>query len=109
MYVYLLHGFVTLFLSYQGWYYHVSGAEVVLVTAGCAALAVGLSSGAVRGAFRWAVEPRLDWLFRPRVPARAEEKTDEQAGDATTAARPEAASAAPHPGTGTDGGEGPPA
>jgi fucose 4-O-acetylase-like acetyltransferase len=67
MYVYLLHGFVTLFLSYQGWYYQVSGAEVVLVTIGCAALAVMLSSAAVRGAFHWAVEPRLDWLFRPRA------------------------------------------
>jgi fucose 4-O-acetylase-like acetyltransferase len=65
MYVYLLHGFVTLFLSYQGWYYRVSGAEIVLVTACCAALAVVLSGGAVRGAFHWAVEPRLDWLFHP--------------------------------------------
>jgi hypothetical protein len=68
MYVYLLHGFATLFLSYQGWYYRVTGAEVVLMTVGCVALAVLLSSGAVRGAFRWAVEPRLDWLFQPRVP-----------------------------------------
>jgi fucose 4-O-acetylase-like acetyltransferase len=67
MYVYLLHGFVTLFLSYQGWYYRMSGAEIVLVTIGCVALAVVLSGGAVRGAFRWAVEPRLDWLFHPRV------------------------------------------
>jgi fucose 4-O-acetylase-like acetyltransferase len=69
MYVYLLHGFVTLFLSYQGWYYRVSGAEVALVTAGCAALAVALSTDAVRGVFRWAVEPRMDWLFQPRVQA----------------------------------------
>jgi fucose 4-O-acetylase-like acetyltransferase len=64
MYVYLLHGFVTLFLSYQDWYYRVSGAEVVLVTIGCAVLAVALSSGVIRGTFRWAVEPRLDWLFQ---------------------------------------------
>jgi hypothetical protein len=68
MYVYLLHGFVTLFLSYQGWYYRISGAELALVTVGCAALAVVLASGPLRGAFRWAVEPRLDWLFHPRVP-----------------------------------------
>ena len=39
MYVYLLHGFATLFLSYQGWYYRATGAEVVLVTAGCVVLA----------------------------------------------------------------------
>jgi fucose 4-O-acetylase-like acetyltransferase len=68
MYVYLLHGFATLFLSYQGWYYRITGAEVVLVTIGCVALAVLLSSGAARTAFRWAVEPHLDWLFTPRVP-----------------------------------------
>ncbi len=63
MYVYLLHGFFTLFLSYQGWYYRISGAEVVLVTACCVALAVFLSCDPVRTVFRWAVEPRLDWLF----------------------------------------------
>jgi fucose 4-O-acetylase-like acetyltransferase len=65
MYVYLLHGFVTLVLSYQPWYYRISGAEVVLVTAACAALAVGLSCESVRRVFRWAVEPRMDWLFQP--------------------------------------------
>jgi fucose 4-O-acetylase-like acetyltransferase len=69
MYVYLLHGFATLFLSYQSWYYRVNGLEIVLVTAGCGVLAVVLSSAAVRGVFRWAVEPRLDWLFQPRVPS----------------------------------------
>jgi fucose 4-O-acetylase-like acetyltransferase len=67
MYVYLLHGFITLFLSYQGWYYRIPGWVVVLVTAGCLALTVALSSRPVRGAFRWAVEPRLDWLFRTSV------------------------------------------
>jgi fucose 4-O-acetylase-like acetyltransferase len=64
MYVYLLHGFITLFLSYQGWYYRISGWLVVLVTIGCLALTVVLSSRPVRRAFRWAIEPRLDWLFR---------------------------------------------
>jgi fucose 4-O-acetylase-like acetyltransferase len=73
MYVYLLHGFVTLFLSYQDWYYELSGAEVAAVTVGCVALAVLLSTGAVRRVFGWAVEPRLGWLFRddggPDAPA----------------------------------------
>ena len=64
MYAYLLHGFVTLFLAYQGWYYRISGVQVLLVTAGCGALAVILSADRMRRAFRWAVEPRLDWLFR---------------------------------------------
>jgi fucose 4-O-acetylase-like acetyltransferase len=90
MYVYLLHGFVTLFLSYQGWYYRISGAEVALVTAGCAALAVVLASGPLRAVFRWAVEPRLDWLFHPRVPSPA-------------GAVPRPAGAAPH---GTPAGPG---
>jgi fucose 4-O-acetylase-like acetyltransferase len=72
MYAYLLHGFVTLFLSYQGWYYRISGGQVVLVTLGCAALAVVLSTDTVRRVFRWAVEPRLDWWFRAsRSPATA--------------------------------------
>lgn len=71
MYVYLLHGFATLFLSYQGWYYRISMAQVVLVTAGCVGLSVALSTTPVRAAFRWAVEPRLDWLFH-RAPARRE-------------------------------------
>ncbi|MEV0402575.1 acyltransferase family protein [Actinoallomurus sp. NPDC050550] len=64
MYAYLLHGFVTLYLSYQDWYYGISGEQVALVTVGCALLAVVLSGGTVRRGFRWAVEPRLDWLFR---------------------------------------------
>jgi hypothetical protein len=64
MYAYLLHGFVTLFLSYQGWYYGLSGWQVALVTVGCAILAVVLSGDMTRRVFRWAVEPSLDWLFR---------------------------------------------
>ncbi|MCO6003893.1 acyltransferase family protein [Actinoallomurus purpureus] len=64
MYAYLLHGFVTLFLGYQGWYFGLSGWQVVLVTVGCVILAVVLSGDMTRRVFRWAVEPSLDWLFR---------------------------------------------
>jgi fucose 4-O-acetylase-like acetyltransferase len=64
MYAYLLHGFVTLFLSYQGWYYRISGWQVPALTAGCVLLAVALMTDPVRKVFRWAVEPRLEWLFR---------------------------------------------
>lgn len=67
MYGYLLHGFVTLYLSYQAWYYRVSGWQIVAVTAGCVALTVALCSRPVQALFGWAVEPRLGWLFR--VPA----------------------------------------
>ena len=96
MYVYLLHGFVTLFLSYQGWYYRIGPAEIVLVTAGCGALAVLLSSGAVRRAFHWAVEPRLDWLFQPRVPATASAGVVEDAAEHVPAPGPDLAHAVPH-------------
>jgi fucose 4-O-acetylase-like acetyltransferase len=96
MYVYLLHGFVTLFLSYQGWYYQVSGPEVVLVTIGCAALAVLLSSAAVRGAFHWAVEPRLDWLFQPKVPANVSAGVVEDDAEHVPAPRPDLADAVSH-------------
>ncbi|WP_329262762.1 acyltransferase family protein [Actinoallomurus sp. NBC_01490] len=64
MYAYLLHGFVTLFLSYQGWYYRISGWQVPVLTFGCVLLAVVLMTDPVRKTFRWAVEPRLEWLFR---------------------------------------------
>jgi fucose 4-O-acetylase-like acetyltransferase len=64
MYAYLLHGFVTLFLSYQDWYYRISGWQVPALTLGCVLLAVALMTAPVRKAFRWAVEPRLEWLFR---------------------------------------------
>jgi fucose 4-O-acetylase-like acetyltransferase len=63
MYAYLLHGFVTLFLSYQDWYYQISGWQVLGVTLGCVALTVVLTTTPVRSVFRWAVEPPLDWLF----------------------------------------------
>lgn len=65
MYAYLLHGFVTLFLSYQPWYYRISGWQVAVLTLGCVLLAVALMTAPVRTAFRWAVEPRLGWLFKP--------------------------------------------
>ena len=68
MYAYLLHGFVTQFLSYQEWYYTISGVEIALVTVGCVLLAVLLSGNTVRGLFRWAIEPRLDWMFLTEGP-----------------------------------------
>jgi fucose 4-O-acetylase-like acetyltransferase len=70
MYAYLLHGFVTLYLSYQGWYYRISGWQVLGVTLGCVALTVVLTTSPVRSVFRWVVEPRLDWLFHRPVPDR---------------------------------------
>jgi fucose 4-O-acetylase-like acetyltransferase len=64
MYVYLLHGFVTLFLSYQDWYYRISGPQIALVTVGCVALACLLSGNPMRTIFHWVIEPRVGWMFR---------------------------------------------
>ncbi|MBC6462610.1 acyltransferase family protein [Actinomadura sp. HBU206391] len=68
MYVYLLHGFVILGATYAGWYTRVrelgavGGLAVVTVLGVMLVFATG--SRPARRAFRWAVEPRLDWAFR---------------------------------------------
>jgi len=64
MYAYLLHGFVTLWLSYQPWYYRIAGWQVAVIPIGCFGLTVLLCARPVRTVFGWAVEPRLDRLFR---------------------------------------------
>lgn len=71
MYAYLLHGFVTLWLSYQPWYYRITGWQAAAIAVGCLALTVLLCSRPVRAMVKWAIEPRLDWLFhRPSTAAR---------------------------------------
>ncbi|MCW2897920.1 MAG: acyltransferase 3 [Streptosporangiaceae bacterium] len=72
MYVYLLHGFVVLGALYAGWYTWVNrlgtlGGLGVLTVLGVL-LALVTASRPVRWAFRWVVEPRLDWAFRAQVP-----------------------------------------
>jgi fucose 4-O-acetylase-like acetyltransferase len=68
MYVYLLHGFVVFGATFAGWYAWanrlgpVGGFAVVSVLG--VLLAVGLASRPVYHAFRWVIEPRLDWAFR---------------------------------------------
>ncbi|GAA0343222.1 acyltransferase family protein [Actinoallomurus spadix] len=81
MYAYLLHGFFTLYLSYQDWYYGISGRQVVLVTGGCVLLAVLLSGDLARRMFRWAVEPRLDWLFRTGSTGRPPSRSRRERGE----------------------------
>jgi fucose 4-O-acetylase-like acetyltransferase len=85
MYAYLLHGFVILFLSYQAWYYRISGWQVLGVTVGCVALTVALTTGPVRSTFQWVVEPRLDWLFNK--PASTKPRTDSADAENRTAKR----------------------
>jgi fucose 4-O-acetylase-like acetyltransferase len=68
MYVYLLHGFVIFGAAFAGWYAWanrlgpIGGFAVVSVLG--VLLAVALASRPVHQAFRWAIEPRLDWAFR---------------------------------------------
>jgi fucose 4-O-acetylase-like acetyltransferase len=68
MYVYLLHGFIVNGAVYFGWYSDAKDlgpiAAPMVVTALGVLAAFALASRPVRWAFRWAVEPRLEWAFR---------------------------------------------
>ncbi|EST37244.1 hypothetical protein N566_14060, partial [Streptomycetaceae bacterium MP113-05] len=67
LYGYLLHGFPAKGSVYRGWYEQPwvgSPAGMVAVTAFAALLVTVLCTAPVRRLFRFAVEPRLDWLFR---------------------------------------------
>jgi fucose 4-O-acetylase-like acetyltransferase len=69
LYGYLLHGFLAKGFVYFGWYDHAwlrSPAGLVGVTLAAAAMVTVLCTRPVRSTFRFAVEPRLDWLFRVR-------------------------------------------
>jgi fucose 4-O-acetylase-like acetyltransferase len=77
MYVYLLHGFVVLGAVYAGWYTPLRDlgpvARFAVVSACGVALAVATATRPVRWLFGWAVEPRMQWVFRregavPRTP-----------------------------------------
>ena len=93
---YLLHGFVVRGVLYAGgfepdWMHGPLGALVVTVVA--AAGVTLLCTPAVLRVFRWVMEPRMDWAFRPVAPRTAGESggTDGraavsgQAGTAETA------------------------
>ncbi|WP_019633023.1 acyltransferase family protein [Actinomadura atramentaria] len=64
MYAYLLHGIPIMWMAYQGWYYGLADWQIAVLTVGCLALTVLLSTRPVRAVTAWAVEPRLTWLFR---------------------------------------------
>jgi fucose 4-O-acetylase-like acetyltransferase len=68
MYVYLLHGFVIFGATFAGWYHWANRLGPIggfaVVSALGVLLAVALASRPVQLAFRWVVEPRLDWAFR---------------------------------------------
>lgn len=73
---YLLHGFVVKGVLYAGgfepdWMHGPLGALVVTVVA--AAGVTLLCTPAVLRVFRWVMEPRMDWAFRPVAPRTAGE------------------------------------
>lgn len=66
LYGYLLHGFLARGSVFWGWYdaaWVRTPAGMVLVTALAAAVVTFLCGAPVRRAFRWAVEPSIEWLF----------------------------------------------
>ncbi|WP_244162860.1 acyltransferase family protein [Streptomyces bungoensis] len=67
LYGYLLHGFLTKFADFQGWYdhpwlHHPLGE--IMVTALAATAVTLLCTRPVRRVFRFAMEPRMEWAFR---------------------------------------------
>lgn len=67
LYVYLLHGFLVKGAEYAGWYDHAfvhtpRGEAVVTLIATAAALLLGTPP--FRAVFRFALEPRMAWIFR---------------------------------------------
>ncbi|WP_093849229.1 acyltransferase family protein [Streptomyces pini] len=85
LYAYLLHGFLAKGAHYWDWYegdFANSPAGILLITAVAAAVAVALTTPPVVKAFRWVMEPRLDWFLTPASP----EKT--KTGNAPRGAAP---------------------
>ncbi|MBN3930631.1 acyltransferase family protein [Streptomyces verrucosisporus] len=68
LYAYLLHGFLVQASRIFGWYdefpWITTPAGIVALTIGAAALAALLCGSPVRRTFRFAMEPRMDWIFR---------------------------------------------
>ncbi|MFP8882495.1 acyltransferase family protein [Streptomyces mangrovi] len=68
LYAYLLHGFLVQASRIFGWYdafpWITTPAGIVVLTIGAAALAALLCTSPVRRTFRFAMEPRMDWLFK---------------------------------------------
>ncbi|MEU6440093.1 acyltransferase family protein [Streptomyces sp. NPDC047046] len=63
---YLLHGFLIKAVTWGGWYdtaFAHSAPGALLFSAGAGLAVTLLCTPPVRRAFRWALEPRLDWAF----------------------------------------------
>ncbi|MFE9449367.1 acyltransferase family protein [Streptomyces sp. NPDC006739] len=78
LYGYLLHGFLIKFADYRGWfepaYLHRPLGEI-LVTVLAAGAVTLLCTKPVRRVFRFAMEPRTEWAFRPDADRPAPERS----------------------------------
>jgi fucose 4-O-acetylase-like acetyltransferase len=100
LYAYLLHGFVTKFAEYNGWYdptaFHTVPGVLAFAAAG-AVLATLLCTPPVRWALHWALEPNMAWAFtalrRPKMNLYSGRRR------AGSARRDRGRPAADHPGT----------
>ncbi|MCG3039036.1 acyltransferase family protein [Streptomyces fenghuangensis] len=88
LYAYLLHGFLVQASRIFGWYdefpWITTPAGIVALTIGAAALAALLCSSPVRRTFRFAMEPRMDWLFKRDAAETARRRSAAPAGSAET-------------------------
>ncbi|WP_410538543.1 acyltransferase family protein [Streptomyces sp. KL2] len=84
LYAYLLHGFLVqasrIFEWYDAFPWITTPAGIVVLTIGAAALAAVLCSSPVRRTFRFAVEPKMDWLFKRDAAEAARQRTAGPAG-----------------------------
>lgn len=90
LYGYLLHGFLAKGSGFWGWYdndFAHTPLGALAVTAVAAVVITVLCTPPVRRMFRWAMEPRMDWLFRP--------DPDDRRGGSPRSRRPAAEEHAP--------------
>lgn len=89
IYAYLLHGFVIKAARWDGWYKHDwlhTPLGEVAVTVVAIALITVLCTNPVRRVFRFVVEPRMEWAFRPMASKKRPEPAVERERERVTVA-----------------------
>ncbi|MFI1508634.1 acyltransferase family protein [Streptomyces sp. NPDC020597] len=77
LYGYLLHGFLIKTADYRGWFAHPSlhrPLGEIAVTVAVAAAVTLLCTPPVRRVFRFVIEPRMEWAFKPDAALLARER-----------------------------------
>ncbi|MFG2886952.1 acyltransferase family protein [Streptomyces sp. NPDC048297] len=83
LYGYLLHGFLVKFADYRGWFDHTAlhgPLGEIAVTVAFAAAVTALCTRPVRRVFRFAMEPKMEWAFRPDPVREARERWKTRVG-----------------------------